>query len=122
MRYSGWNLQERAELLTALVADKLPPSYELVDCEHVTYAYPSSNPAPPVTRAEVVGWRLGVGIDALVVAIDGSTLRSDGWTYHLTYSLAPGHTAAESKALLAQGWTAVGPYPITLQPFLREIP
>lgn len=59
----------------------------------------------------------GEGVEALVVAIGGSTNRPDGSTWHITWSLAPGREARESNDVIAaQGWERCDPIPITLEP------
>jgi hypothetical protein len=57
-------------------------------------------------------------VEARVVAIDGSTGRPDGRTYHMTWSLGPGRRAKESNDVLrSRGWTRIDrPVPITLIP------
>jgi hypothetical protein len=44
-----------------------------------------------------------MGVEALVVALDGSTARPDGGTWHITWSLADDRAARDSNAALAQG-------------------
>jgi hypothetical protein len=63
-------------------------------------------------------------VQALVVEVDGTTVRPDGRVYHLTYSLAPGAEAVESNDLLADPSTSVhqvGPIPVPTAPFLRTL-
>jgi hypothetical protein len=41
----------------------------------------------------------------MIVALDGTTTRPDGGTWHVTWSLAEGRSARESNDLLADnGW------------------
>jgi hypothetical protein len=50
----------------------------------------------------------GRGVEALVVAINGTTMRWDGGTYHVTWSLAPGREAKESNDVIFRtGWQPV---------------
>jgi hypothetical protein len=80
---------------------------------------PPEVPLPAPTQGEVVGWTDdGAGVQALVVAIDGSTDRPDGSTYHITWSLGPGRKAKESNHVIRQrGWTAIAePIEIQLTP------
>ena len=76
-------------------------------------------PLPEEVDAEVVG-RIddGQGVEALVVAVGGSTDRPDGSTYHITWSLGPGRQAKESNDVLAKGaWLPLRePAPLTLAP------
>jgi hypothetical protein len=114
----GWRLAEpdRAPLLQRFVA-----RYQRTVADHVTLAAnvaPGTDLPDPVS-AEIVGRTDdGKGVEALVVAIDGSTDRPDGSIYHLTWSLEGDRTAQESNDVLrAQGWTPLDePLPITLIP------
>lgn len=76
---------------------------------------------PPNAEAAVIGLANdGVGLEALVVAIDGSCDRPDGSVFHVTWSLEAdkGRKAAESNALLARlGWRKLAaPIEISLIP------
>lgn len=55
-----------------------------------------------------------------MVAIEGATERSDGSTYHVTWSLdrARGRVPKDSNRMIAeQGWDALAePIPVTLVP------
>ena len=57
-------------------------------------------------------------LECLVVALDGTTDRPDGSTYHITWSLGPGREARESNELLrARGWQSIdSPVGIELEP------
>jgi hypothetical protein len=70
-------------------------------------------------EAEVVGRTDDErGVEAMVVAIDGTTDRPDGSTYHITWSLADGRRARESNDVIRErGWQELDqPIPVTLQP------
>jgi hypothetical protein len=70
-------------------------------------------------KAQVVGRTDdGKGVEAMVVAIDGSTDRHDGSTYHITWSLTDGRRARESNDVLKErGWDELDqPIPIRLDP------
>src|SRR5205085_2538122 len=104
---AGWllNEQDRATLLA-----RIPARYERLVAHHVTlkpHADPEEN-APPVQHAEVVGVADdGMGVQALVVRLDGTTARPDGGVFHITWSLEPGRRAVESNSVIAEhGWTA----------------
>ena len=116
----GWKLDraERAQLL-----ERFPPRYRDSDADHVTLATDSRDrPLPrPVGEAAIVGHADdGDSLEAMVVAIDGSTDRPDGSTFHITWSLdkARGRRARESNDLLRdKGWKRVDePIPVTLTP------
>ncbi|HEU0098592.1 MAG TPA: hypothetical protein VFQ67_07435 [Allosphingosinicella sp.] len=114
----GWKLdrEQRKELL-----QQFPPRYRNVDADHVTLRTRASADAalPEETLGEIVG-RVddGRGVEALVVAIGGTTDRPDGSTYHITWSLEPGRQAQESNDVLAtRDWTAFDlPMPVKLGP------
>ena len=113
----GWKLDrgERAALL-----ERFEPRYPNVVADHVTLARGARDtPLPEEVDAEVVG-RIddGQGVEALVVAVGGSTDRPDGSTYHITWSLGPGRQAKESNDVLAKGaWLPLRePAPLTLAP------
>jgi hypothetical protein len=102
----GWKLDPAAR--AALLA-RFPPRYAATVADHVTLAAGVSAevPLPPSCAAEVIG-RVDddEGVEALIAEIDGTSLRPDGGTFHLTWSLAPGRKAAESNDVIARlGWT-----------------
>jgi hypothetical protein len=114
----GWKLdrEQRKELL-----QQFPPRYPNVDADHVTLqaAAPDEAVLPEERLGEIVGRADdGQGVEAMVVAIGGTTGRPDGSTYHITWSLAPGRKARESNAVLAERpWTAFDlPMPVKLKP------
>jgi hypothetical protein len=104
----GWKLDpdQRKELL-----QQFPPRYSNVVADHVTLRTKASvhAPLPGETGGEIVGrGDDGKGVEALVVAIGGTTDRPDGSTYHITWSLAAGRKARESNDVLAGGrWQAI---------------
>ena len=114
----GWKLdrEQRAALL-----DLFPPRYRNAVADHVTLAsnVASNAPLPQENDAEIVGRADdGRGVEALVVALGGSTDRPDGSTYHITWSLDDGRRAKESNDVIAeQGWIRFDrPIPIALAP------
>ena len=114
----GWKLDrdQRKELL-----QQFPPRYALVDADHVTLRIRASRraPLPEETQGEIVGrGDDGHGVEAMVVAIAGTTDRPDGSTYHITWSLEPGRKAKESNVVLAAGpWERFDlPMPVRLLP------
>jgi hypothetical protein len=114
----GWKLDraQRAELL-----ERFEPIYGNVVADHVTLASKVSRdaPLPGKVAAEIVG-RIhdDQGVEALVVAIDGTTDRPDGSTYHITWSLGHGRRAKESNDVLARNpWQPLRePIPLKLDP------
>ncbi|MDX3899689.1 MAG: hypothetical protein QHC40_04135 [Sphingobium sp.] len=120
MAVTGWMLdrKEREELL-----ERFPPEWPDVIADHITLdAEAGEDDAPPeAEQAEIVGGiNDGQGLQAMVVAIDGSTDRSDGSTYHITWSLdrARGRKPVESNDVIAErGWRPLDdPVPITIRP------
>ena len=114
----GWKLdpEQRTELL-----QQFPPRFKNVVADHVTLAGKAARdaPLPQETEGMIVGRADdGQGVEALVVAIGGTTDRPDGSTYHITWSLADGRRAKESNDLLAErAWTTLDlPMPILIHP------
>lgn len=117
-RVLGWKLDpaQREELLLAF-----PPRYPNPVADHVTLRSDASAeaPPPPPATAEIVGRASdGLGVEAMVVRLDGATGRPDGGTWHITWSLAPGRAAKESNDVIAaRGWQAFDlPVAVTLIP------
>lgn len=114
MRVTGWKLDrsEREQLLR-----RFPPHYPQAVADHVTLE-PGEGPLPPQVSARIVGHADdGAGVEAMVVAIDGSSDRPDGSTFHITWSLGPGRRAKESNDVLRdRRWTAMDPVPVTVRP------
>ncbi len=114
----GWKVdrEQRKELL-----QQFPPRYRDVDADHVTLRTKAADGAalPEETLGEIVG-RVddGAGVEAMVVAIGGTTDRPGEGTYHITWSLEPGRKAQESNDVLASHqWTAFDlPMPVKLEP------
>lgn len=95
---------ERNELLR-----KFKPKYPKVYAHHVTYSLKNkdkTNP-PDISSAEIVGWAdSGDGLEAAVVAIDGSIERPGGGFYHITWSLDPSkYKPVDSNKLIQNGWS-----------------
>lgn len=118
-RVIGWKLDrgQRAELL-----ERFPPRYPDPDADHVTLAVGEERrPLPGPVDAKIVGHADDSrGLECLVVAINGSTDRPDGSTFHITWSLdkAGGRKARESNDLLReQGWNPIADIiPVALEP------
>ncbi|WP_042695168.1 hypothetical protein [Azospirillum sp. B506] len=115
--YTGWELPaEERDRLLALV----PPRYERLVAHHVTHSsgVGPQEPLPTATLGEVIGCADdGEGVQALVVAIDGTGDRPDGSTYHITWSLAEGRRPVESNDVIYDyGWRPVDPVTVRLVP------
>ena len=116
----GWKLDahDRARLLV-----RFPPIFPDVVADHVTLhtGTDETTPLPTEVHGEIVGEiDDAAAVQALVVRIGGTTARSDGSTYHITWSLdrARGRSAVESNAVIARlGWRSLAePLPIELEP------
>jgi hypothetical protein len=117
---TGWKLDdgERSALL-----ERFPPEWPDVIADHVTLDMRAGRetPLPRETDGEVVGAiNDEEGLQALVVAIGGTTDRPDGSTYHITWSLdrARGREPIQSNQVIAEhGWRPLDdPIPIALIP------
>ena len=101
----GWKLDraQRGELL-----ERFPPRYAEPVADHVTLETKAeAKPLPPAVDAEILGRADdGQGVEAMVVALDGSSDRPDGSTFHITWSLGAGRRARESNDVIRDcGWT-----------------
>ena len=117
---TGWKLDEgdRKRLLALF-----PPLFANVVADHVTLRTGTDYATllPLERSGEIVGEiDDGRGVQALVVSIGGTTARTDGSTYHITWSLdrAAGRRAVESNQVIAElGWRALPkPVPVRLHP------
>jgi hypothetical protein len=114
--FVGWKVdgEQRPSLL-----EQHPPRYENVVADHVTLKLGGGLKLPTETRGDIVGEADdGEGVQALVVAIGGTTDRPDGSTYHITWSLASGRQAKESNDVIRErGWRRFAePIPVRLHP------
>ncbi|NUT01707.1 MAG: hypothetical protein HOP96_12115 [Sphingomonas sp.] len=113
----GWLLadDDREKLL-----QQFPPRFEKTVAHHVTLQTNAERePEPREVKAAIVGRTDdGQGVEAMVVAIDGTTDRPDGSTYHITWSLGDGRRARESNDVIkARGWQKLDPpIAVKLQP------
>ena len=120
MPVTGWKLdpEERKALL-----ERFAPLWPDVIADHVTLDAKAGqdDPPPGSQQGEIVGSVSdGEGLQALVLAIGGTTDRPDGSTYHITWSLdrGRGRQPVESNDVIAErGWDALGEVvPIRLIP------
>lgn len=98
-----------------------PPSFEKIIGHHVTYQFGASDkdPLPPGKKFEVVGYaRADDGLEALVVAVDGTIKRPDGGTYHITWTLDPSkYSPKDSNSVIKNsGYMKVDPIEIKMKP------
>lgn len=113
----GWKLDR--EQRAALLARHLP-RYANVIADHITLSVSGTRPPVHAGDAVIVGRADdGAGVDALIVAINGSTARPDGKVWHITWSLAEGRMPRESNDVIAQsGWTKQSGEKLVLTPAL----
>ena len=106
----GWKLDadDREALLR-----QFAPKYTRVVADHVTFGRGRHLALPAIKLAQVVGEADDHdGVQALVVALGGSTARPTGGVYHITWSLEPGRKPKESNdVILANGWQPIGEGP-----------
>jgi len=116
---TGWKVPSDGERERLL--ERFPPKYDRAIADHVTLQSGASEdtPLPREVDAEIVGYADdGDSLECLVVAVDRSTDRPDGSTYHITWSLGSGRKAKESNDLLRdRGWQYLDrPIPIRIEP------
>jgi hypothetical protein len=115
--YTGWEIPKarRTQLLRTF-----PPRYQNVIAHHVTMAFGVDDDYPLPTAVD--GWIVGMaddglGVQAMVVEIGGTTKRPDGSTYHSTWSLGPERKAKESNDVIKlYGFKPVRRTPLSLTP------
>ncbi|HEX8415001.1 MAG TPA: hypothetical protein VF637_14110 [Sphingomicrobium sp.] len=117
---TGWKLDpsDRDRLLS-----RFEPLFPDVVADHVTLRTGTDHktPLPRETTGEIIGEAYDdAGVQALIVRIGGTTDRSDGSTFHITWSLdrAGGRRPVESNDVIARlGWRSLPePLPIRLTP------
>ena len=116
----GWKLTGHERIL---LLHRFEPKYENIVADHVTLRTGaiSQTPLPHQPKSKIVGRADdGLGVECLVVELDGTTDRPDGSTYHITWSLGLTRTARESNDILREGkWEVLSqPIDITLEPAL----
>jgi hypothetical protein len=113
--YSAYVLDKksRRELLT-----KFPPKFQNVNAHHITvkFGLKDDDKMPHPAKVEVVGYASDESLEALVVSVNGRTTRSDGGTYHITWSFQPGRKASQSNGVVSNSWEQVEPIDINTRP------
>lgn len=87
--YVGWEL---AAVSRNTLLGLFPPKFPKVIGHHITFKFGTGDMSamPELLSASVVGYTSDHrGIEGLIVAINGTTDRPDGSTYHITWSLDP---------------------------------
>lgn len=91
------------------LANMFPPKYPDFIGHHVTYKFgvEPNTPLPKNVRSmKVVGYLSnGIGLEALIVEINGSKARPDGRVYHITWSLdrSAGFKPVDSNTMIMYG-------------------
>lgn len=101
-----------------LLLSRFEPEYAQTIAHHVTMEYGvTGGNLPDVWDGYIVGDAYDKGVQALVVSINGSTVRSDGAIFHITWSLDYGRFPEQSKDLLHRGWYPIDePIPVSFMP------
>jgi hypothetical protein len=100
-----------------MLAQHFPPAFPEWVGHHITNRFgvqrEGGRPFGHIFQFSVVGFVRVDGLEALVIARSGSTVRLDGGTYHLTWSLdrSKGFKPSMSNTLLQNGYTRI-PHPI----------
>ena len=90
---SGYQAFEVSGASRSHLASVFPPKFSEFIGHHITYRFgvKSDEPLSQATSFRVVGYACDdTGLEALVVEVDGSTVRPDGKTFHITWSLDRG--------------------------------
>jgi len=110
------------EMTRQRLSELFPPKYSDFIGHHITYKFgvPSNIPLPEEPKiAKIVGYADDrIGLEALVVELDGTTQRSDGSLYHITWSLdrQKGYKPKDSNTLVKQGYESIDPIEIAVKP------
>lgn len=118
-RVIGWKLDrgQRDELLR-----RFPPRYADTVADHITLRTNAlGDPLPTPAHVQIIGRADdGDSLEAMVVAVEGTSDRPDGSIFHITWSLdeTKGRSARESNDLLKQGeWEQFDePIPVKVEP------
>ena len=112
MTYTGWRLTESSR---EMLLKRFPPRYPDVIAHHITLSLGKG--APEHATIKVIGYVTdGVGLEALLVSVNGSSVRgSDNTRYHITWSIdrAAGYKPVHSNRVISEnksddfgGWTS----------------
>ena len=115
--YRAYELDKKSR---QILAATFPPKYPDFIGQHITYKMGNKSGLPPMPNTvAVIGYADdGESLEALVVAVDGSTDRVDGSIYHITWSLdrSKGRKPVDSNKLVASGFKPVDPISIQVEP------
>lgn len=120
--YSGYKLSNESR---TMLLDTFNPKYDKVIAHHITTEFGSHSTKPlNPDSVYVIGYVDSEdGIEALIVSVNGTTKRSDGSTYHITWSLdsASGKKPFDSNSVIAHnGYFELDKkIPIKVEPFIQ---
>lgn len=107
------------------VLKRFPSRFAVVRADHITYLYgvPGDTELPATAAVVAHAYVCEPGLEALVVAVNGSTRRSDGSCYHVTLSRDEGRSSVESNALVAKDnlWQPVEAFALETRPVWRKV-
>ncbi|CAH0496800.1 hypothetical protein [Novosphingobium sp. CECT 9465] len=111
----GWKLDRTQR---SVLLDAFPPRYANLVADHVTIAVDGTKLPQSAINPVLIGHTDdGKGVEAMIVAINGSTSRPDGKVWHITWSLAEGRAARESNDIIAEyGWRELALLHLKLTP------
>jgi len=120
MTFSAHVLTDKAR---AIVLSKFPAKFPDVIAHHVTieFGLPRTSPKPLPSIVTVVGHIEDESLEALVVHLNGESVRPDGKLYHITLSLdrSKGRSPVDSnKVLSTKKYKACEPFEIETVPAL----
>lgn len=92
------------EAMRPTLLKKFPPKYPVVKCDHITIQTARPVHLPRADHIDIIGHAdSGDGLEAMLVEVDGTTKRSDGSHFHITWSLdADKYRAADSNRLITK--------------------
>jgi hypothetical protein len=100
MAIVGWTIDP---LILAELRRRIPPKYIGIMMPHCTLSFHTHRHAalPAAANGRIYG-RVddGIGVEALLISIDGEKSRPDGKLFHITWSLAKGRKPRESNDVI----------------------
>lgn len=120
MPYSAYVISPESR---ALIIKRHPALFPEQIAHHITYRFPDQERPPPVGEVRVVGYAkdISLGLECLVVSIDGTSERPSGGIYHITLSLdrSLGAKPVLSNRILESGWERLeSTYRVEVEPTL----
>ena len=111
--FTGWKLSKDSQDMLML---KFPPKFPDVFAHHITYMFGKNSEVPNDSDdIKVVGVCETDTIQCLIIKIDGTTVRPDSGTYHITWSIDKSKGAKpvdSNNAIKTNGFQSVADTPI----------